>query len=214
MHLCAQIDTLLYQSDFLLILVVTLVHDDLDERHRRFFLLGCRLHAQQFPQPYLVVAPVRRQEMNRLSFLSGFVDAVLQLAHREGLGNTCCLRLLLQRGLSARPYDVIYCQFIAEHHCGVGINVDDSSQTGIVEAEVIKESTVLTETISVVSIVHAHLVIAEEEQQPATHVLAESRPAADICLLTYFHTCFLVVIIFRTKIVLFIDRDRTTPRKL
>ena len=81
MHLRTQVDALFYQADLLLILIVTLGDDGLDERHGSLSRLSGRLHPEQFPEPHLVVTAIGRQEVDRLTLGTGFVDIVLQLLH-------------------------------------------------------------------------------------------------------------------------------------
>ena len=180
MHLRTQVHTLFYQADLLFILIVALGNDGLDKRHRSLIGLSCRLHTQQFPQPHTVVTSVWRKEMHGLSFGAYLIYIILQFAHRQGLRDTHHLGLFSQRGLGTRPDDIVDGQLVAKHNLAVFIDIDDSRQTRIIESEEIEEGRVLTEAVGIVGIVHAHLIVTQEEQQSATHVLLQLCPAAEI----------------------------------
>ena len=68
-----------------------------------------------------------------------------------------------QGGLRAHPHDVVNGQLIAEDDFPVLVDVDDRSQPGIGQSEEIEERGVLSVGIGIVLIVHATLVVAQEE---------------------------------------------------
>ena len=189
MHFRTQVDALFYQADLLLILIVTLGDDGLDERHGSLSRLSGRLHPEQFPEPHLVVTAIGRQEVDRLSLGTGFVDIVLQLLHGHRVADADLRTLILQRRLCTCPDDIIDGEFIAKHNLAVLIHIDDGSQTSVVESEEIEKRAVLTERIGVIGIVHAYLVVSQEEQQSATHILLQLSPAADISAFFNLHVC-------------------------
>ena len=182
MHLGAQIHALLNQPDLFQILVVALRHYSLNESHTRTRRLSCRLNTKQLPQPHTVVAAIRGQEMHGLPFLARLVYIGLQLADTESGGT------LLQSRHRARPHDIINGEFVAEDYLAVLINIDDCSKVGVVHPEEIQEGAVLTELIGVVSIIHADLCIAEEEQQAAAHIFLQSGTSLHVCVFTDLHS--------------------------
>ena len=174
-HFRAQVHRLLDEAYLLVGLVVALADDGLDEGHAGLRRLCGRLHARQLPKPDAVVATIGRQEVDWFS-----TDDCCQFIHRPDVGNTYGSGHLAQRGLGTRPDDVVDGQLIAEDDFAVLIDVDDGGQSGVVEAEEIKERGVLTETVGVVGIIHRCLVVAEEEQQAAAHVALQLGAATDI----------------------------------
>ena len=114
-----------------------------------------------------------------------FVEIAFQRLHGPCVGDAQLLAPLFQRGHRARPYDIVDGQFAAKHHLTVVVDVDDGSQAWVVESEEIEERAVLAEAVGVVGIIHAHFLIAQEEQQSATHVFFEFRPAAGEGVFSY-----------------------------
>ena len=102
--------------------------------------------------------------MDDLSFSAYLIYIILKLTHGQGLVDAHNGGFLAERRLGARPHDVVDGQFIAEDNLRVVVHIDDGGQPGIVQAKEILERGVLPESVGVVGIVHAHLVIAEEQQ--------------------------------------------------
>ena len=174
MHPGRDVDSFLDGCEFLFSLVVALCHDGLgklDRRGGRY--LGC-LQSEQFVQPYLVLPPVRIQEMDLLALGPGSGDVFREAAHRKGVGHTDPGALLAERRLGALPYYVVDGEIVAEDDLPVFVNVDDSRKRRVAEAEEIEEGTVLTEGIGVVKIVHRSLPVAEEKKKTLAHILLEA----------------------------------------
>ena len=116
-----------------------------------------------------------------------------QFAHGTDVGDAYRLASFLERGHRPCPYDIVNGQVVTKDDLTVFIDIDDRSNAWEVESEEIQHRGVLTESVGIVGIVHAHLVIAQEEQQPATHILLQLRPAPHIRFLTDFHTQYLLI---------------------
>ena len=109
--------------------------------------------------------------MHCLSLTASLVEIAFQIAQSHCLRNAYGRCFLAECRLDTRPDDIIDGQIITEDDLCVSIYIDDGGQAGIVKTEKIQKCGVLTEAIGIVGIVDASLVIAQEEQQPAAHVL-------------------------------------------
>ena len=193
MHARGHVNSLVDDGNLLLILIDSLADDGLHHafRHLNGLLLG--VQSEQFPQPYLVVATVGRQEVDVLSTATCLVEIGFQLVHGARVADSTCCGALVECRNRARPYDVVNGQLIAKDYFTILIDVDDGCQSGIVETEEVEERRVLTEAIGVVSIVHAHFMVAQEEQQATAHVLLQACAAAQIRLFFDLHRGYILV---------------------
>ena len=131
--------------------------------------------------------------MNVLTATACLVEIDLQFAHGPGVADATNGSTLVKRRNGARPDDVVDGEFVAEDNLAVFIDIDDSGQAGIVEAEEVEERRVLAEAIGVVGIVHANFMIAKEEHEATAHVLLQTGAAPDIGFFFDLHGGFFLV---------------------
>jgi hypothetical protein len=116
-----------------------------------------------------------------------------QFAHGTDIGDAHRLAPFFERRHSPSPHNIVNRQVIAKDDFTVFVDIDNRSNARKVESEEIQHRGVLTEPVGIVGIVHAHLVIAQEEQQSAAHILLQLRPAPYICFLTNLHIQYLLI---------------------
>ena len=106
-----------------------------------------------------MITAVGWQEMNFLTPLKSLVNVSFQRFHRASIHYPTDGSTLMKGRHLTGPNDIIDGQFVAEYYLTVFINVDDGSQSGIVDAEEIEKGGVLPEAVGVIGIVHAHFLI-------------------------------------------------------
>ena len=136
--------------------------------------------------------------MYGMAFGRSAVKIVLELAHGEGLADAYTLALLTNGGLDTHPDDAIDGELVAKDNLAVLIDVDDGGKTGIIGAKEIEERRVLTIVIGVVGIVHATLVVAEEEQQATLQRVFQLLTATDISFFCKHNGLYLGVYTIRS----------------
>ncbi len=94
------------------------------------------------------------------SALDSFVEIITQIARRQSFAHTYAQSLLVNRGLSTHPHDVVDSKLVAEYDFTVFIYIYDCIKTGIWEAEIVQERRVLAIRIGVILIVCATIIIA------------------------------------------------------
>ena len=154
---------LLDLGDLLIALIDTLVDDAHDEGNRR--LLAAGQDTQPLEQLDLVLGPVGWQIVDCLPFGLGILQVALDLVVGANLTDADPLALLMQCGLDTSPDDHVNRQLVAKDDLLVVIDIDDGRQPRVGQAEKVQESGVLAEMVTVVRVIHAALVIAQEKQE-------------------------------------------------
>src|SRR5262245_18871234 len=127
-----------------------------------------------------MVAPVRRKKVDRPALLNSLAQGagerrLLRRGRDRGLGGA-----IRDRRLRTGPHDVRYRHVVAEERLRAGVDVDDRCQAGLVEAPEIEKRAVLAERIDVGRVVHANLVVAEEQDHAGADVLRQAAAAIAI----------------------------------
>ena len=73
------------------------------------------------------------------SALDSFVEIITQIARRQSFAYAYAQSLLVNRGLSTHPHDVVDGKLVAEYDFTVFIYIYDCIKTGIREAEIVQE---------------------------------------------------------------------------
>ena len=120
--------------------------------------------------------------MDGLPFLEGKFDILAERGHGTRLGDTHCQTALGQRGLHARPDDVVDSEFVTENDGLVVVDVDDSCQTFVVEAKEIEERGILTERIVVIGVVIGGDAVAQHKDEATAKGLLQALTALDVGL--------------------------------
>ena len=121
--------------------------------------------------------------MDGLSLCHGLLDIILEAVQRLGLHDADAEGFLLQCRLCSHPYYVVDSELVAEDDFLVVVDVDHGSQSGIIKAEEIQESRILTETVGVVGIVHSDFFVSKEEENTASYAFFQGLAS---CFIGFF----------------------------
>ena len=169
----------------------THVHDGLDEGFVGPDGLRIRKYAQQVHQAQVMVAAIGRQEADVPALVHGLAQILLELFHRQGLFHAHQLGVVGQRRHGAGPHDIVDGKFVAKDDFIAGIGIDNGRQAREVQAPEIEEGAVLAELVLVALVVHAHLVVTQEQKDAAAHLFTKAGAAVKVCLFTK-HQCVLL----------------------
>src|SRR5580704_12022054 len=118
-----------------------------------------------------IFRPVRRQKMYGSAGGAGCRELGRQRSRRSDVGKASRLRLLRQRRLRTRPNDIIQRKIIAKKGLLIVVDINHYRQSGPVQPKKIKKAAVLPERIQVVLIIHAAVLIAEQQNEPLAQLL-------------------------------------------
>ena len=138
------------------------------------------LYAPQLLQQYFVVVAVGRQEMDILSAGLGGLYQLAQFAKGRALLHSCCRGHVANAVDGAVPNDVVDVNIVAKEVFGIIVNVDYSGEAVALCTEEIEEAAILAEGVAVVGIVSRALVVAQDDDESAAHLVGQGLAAHDV----------------------------------
>ena len=130
--------------------------------------------------------------MDRLSGAACFFYKINQASGRDFFCNTNGFRQFFHRRHCAHPNYIFNAQVVAEDDLPVVININNRSQSWLVDTKEVQEITILPEMIGIAGIVHADFIVTQEEGQAGFQVFFKS-VASGFIGIRRKHSCMYLV---------------------
>ena len=130
-----------------------------------------RMEAEQRLQAKQVLRPVLRQEVNPAFLVQGVLQRISQLLCRYSVRDPAGLPTLADGRLRPHPDDLVDGVIVAEERFLIRVDIDQRRQPGKIQPEIIQERAVLAVVVTIITIVHRALVIAEKKDHPRSDLL-------------------------------------------
>ena len=108
------------------------------------------------------VVTIWGKEVHLATLCNGLVDEFLQLCHRGRVGHATLCCHVGNAVHASEPYDILDVNVVANEPLLALVGVDYTNQTFTMLAEVVKERTVLTETVCVGRIVDGRQIVTHQ----------------------------------------------------
>ena len=192
-HLIADGTGTLYLGDLFRALHHTLAHHGHDECQRCLLTLFGRMDTKEVHNLNLMVVAVRRKEVDGTTSVARILHQTLQAFHRRALPHPALFGHIGHGIYGTKPNDVVQIDVVADEPFLARISIDHAHEALAVLAKEVEEGRVLTELVGVGRVVGRRVVVAEEQDESAPHVMAQRLAPSHVCFFCEQHNRYVLM---------------------